>query len=417
MKSGDILLNVAIIDAELIGDKKHRFPNLASMKLSGYHKSLGDSVVLITDYRDLFSIYIELSKNELPNFDFVMLDNITKDNKKYVRYYKEQDIIFEKIFISKVFTGTLINENLLKLQNVEYGGTGFFYDKAKPLAYEIEHHMPDYHLYDKWIEEMISLGSRPKDFEYYTNYSIGFTTRGCFRKCQFCVNRNCSKVDFHSAIGEFLDPSRKYICLLDDNVLVYPGWKGIFTNLQATGKYFQYKQGMDERILDDEKAKMITKSKYKGDYIFAFDNISEKELIQSKLRLWRSHSSKTTKFYVFCGFDRNNKWDKDFWLQDIVDTFERVKILMRYGCLPYIMRFERYEDSPYRGMYINFARWCNQPSFFKKKSFREFCLMKNANGTSTITYMEEFEYLYPEVAKEYYDLKFESLNQYLTIKQ
>ena len=44
------------------------------------------------------------------------------------------DAILDAIlFISKVFTDTPLDENILKFDNVEYGGTGFFYDKAKPL--------------------------------------------------------------------------------------------------------------------------------------------------------------------------------------------------------------------------------------------------------------------------------------------
>ena len=46
-------MRVAIIDADLIGRKKHRFPNLACMKLSGYHKKLGDHVELLTDWQIL----------------------------------------------------------------------------------------------------------------------------------------------------------------------------------------------------------------------------------------------------------------------------------------------------------------------------------------------------------------------------
>ena len=34
--------------------------------------------------------------------------------------------------------------------NLEIGGTGFFWKDAPNLPYEIEHHMPDYHLYDGW---------------------------------------------------------------------------------------------------------------------------------------------------------------------------------------------------------------------------------------------------------------------------
>lgn len=40
---------VAIIDADLIGRKKHRFPNLVCMKLSGYWKEKDAHVELKTN--------------------------------------------------------------------------------------------------------------------------------------------------------------------------------------------------------------------------------------------------------------------------------------------------------------------------------------------------------------------------------
>lgn len=89
-------MKIGIIDADIIGRSKHRFPNLACMKISAYRKSLGDDVHLLTSYE-----YLE---------------------------------DFEKVFISKVFTNTEIDESILTLPNVEYGGTGFFYDKAPPLT-------------------------------------------------------------------------------------------------------------------------------------------------------------------------------------------------------------------------------------------------------------------------------------------
>ena len=46
---------IAVIDADLIGRKRHRFPNLVCMKLSGYHKSVGNEVLLKTDYESLES--------------------------------------------------------------------------------------------------------------------------------------------------------------------------------------------------------------------------------------------------------------------------------------------------------------------------------------------------------------------------
>lgn len=364
-------MKIAIIDADLIGRNKHRFPNLACMKLSGYYKGRRDDVALKTNYEGLDK--------------------------------------FDRVYLSKVFTDTEMPEGILEKGNVSYGGTGFFYDKAPKLPNEIEHHMPDYHLYDEWVNEQIESGKKRVDFKYYLDYSIGYTTRGCFRQCEFCVNRNYKKVDCHSPLSEFLDPSRKKICLLDDNILGSPHWREIFEELQSTGKPFQYKQGMDERLLTDEKCEVLFKSKYDGDYIFAFDNVADYDLIEKKLQLLRKYTAKIPKFYTFCGFDRNDKWDSEFWKQDLWDLWRRIELLIKYQCLPYIMRFNRYEESPYKGTYINLAAWCNQPSAFKKKSYREFVeyqQSRHEKECSETRYLKQIEEEMPELVERYFNMKF-----------
>jgi len=363
-------MKIAIIDADLIGRKKHRFPNLACMKISGYYKSQGAYVELKTDY-----------------------DNLST---------------FDKVFISKVFTDTPIDNSILSLPNVEYGGTGFYYDKAPKLPYEIEHQFPDYHLYDKWVQSKLDNGGKRIDFKYYLDYSIGFLTRGCFRQCSFCVNKNYKKVEQHSCLSEFFDPTRKKICLLDDNFLGHPQWKTMLSELQAINRPFQFNQGLDERILTPEKCEMLFKSKYDGDYIFAFDNVNDYELIKSKLKLLRQYTNTIPKFYVFCGYDRNDKWDIDFWQQDLWDLFKRIELLRQYHCLPYIMRFNRYEESPYRGIYITVARYCNQPNFFKKKSLREFVIAdqkRKINECASVKYLKQIERDMPNLAQQYFDAK------------
>ena len=361
------ILKVAIIDADLIGRDKHRFPNLVCMKLSGYYKELGAEVELKMDYENL----------------------------------SEHD----KVFISKVFTDTPIDEDILKLPNVEYGGTGFFYDKAPKLPDEVEHHMPDYHLYDEWVNEQISNGKRRNDFKEYLYYSIGFITRGCFRKCPFCVNQKYDRVFENSPLEEFYDPSRKKICLLDDNFLGCPNWKSLLQQLKDTGKPFKFKQGLDERILTDEKCEMLFSSKYDGQVTFAFDNIEDYELIEKKLQMIRRYTDKMMTFYVLCGFDGQSRYDNDFWQQDIFDMMKRIKLLMKYQCLPYIMRFNKYVESPYQGVYKTVGAWCNQPSFFKKKSLREFGIASGIDSARN-RYIVNFEKMYPEF-REYMDMKWQ----------
>ena len=360
-------MRVAVIDADLIGRKRHRFPNLACMKISGYHKAQGDSVSLRLTYDGLDA--------------------------------------FDRVYISRVFTDTPVPEDVLHLENVCYGGTGFYYDKAPRLPDAIEHQMPDYHLYDAWVQEQLERGGKTREFSYYTDYSIGFLTRGCFRKCEFCVNKNYDRVSEHSPLAEFYDPTRPKICLLDDNFFGSPHWKELLLELQEVGKPFRFKQGLDERLLTDEKCRMLFSSRYDGDFIFAFDNVADAALIESKIHLARKYTSAILRFYCCTGFDRNGKWDDAFWKQDIFDLLLRIQILMRNRCLPYVMRHERYKDSPWRGVYISIARWCNQPGFYKKNSLREFADI-NGKSSACYRYLDEFEQHFPEVSP-YFDMKFE----------
>ena len=323
---------IAIIDADLIGRKNHRFPNLCCMKISGWHKRLGDSVTLKTNYDDLQ--------------------------------------FFDKVYVAKVFTDTPtpsagLFDDPLDAPNVIKGGTGFYFDEAEPLSNEIEHAMPDYHLYDGVC-----------DFHTYTDYSIGFLTRGCFRHCPFCINRRSSKVVAHSPLKEFLDTSRKKICLLDDNFFGYDGWEDLLLELRATGKPFVFKQGLDVRLLDKKKAELLFSSRYDGDFIFAFDDPNDAPLIEEKIQLISRHIDlikKRVKFYVLCAFDRAGKYDENFWRRDIQSIFQRAELLKKHNCLPYLMRHKNYLCSPYRKLYIELARYCNQPHMFLKMSFEDFC--------------------------------------------
>lgn len=381
---------IGIIDADLLGRDKHRFPNLACEKISAYWKEQGASVKLLLSY-----------------------DNLKE---------------YDHIFISKVFTDTPVPKRIKESKKIHIGGTGFYFDKAPNLIDEIEHHMPDYTLYDEWIEQEVNIAKSKakinnetfnekkfrKQFREYKEYSIGFITRGCFRKCEFCVNKKYNHVFEHSPLNEFLDKKRKRICLLDDNFLGCPNWKNLLNQLIATGKPFKFKQGLDERILTREKAEMLFNAKYDGDFTFAFDNISDYKLIEEKLQLIHKFApKKSIKFYVLVGFESTDA-------KDIENAFIRIELLLRYGCLPYIMRFQNKNETPwkeskYRSLYVAIARWCNQPNIIKKMSFRQFCeanqaLKKNQEIIcSTLKAMRNYENEFPDIAKKYFDIRMEDI--------
>lgn len=381
---------IGIIDADLL-DNGTRHPNLVCMKLSAYYKRKNYKVYLLEDYSDLEKYHlIFISKV----FSFTNVPEIIYENNKCINRQKPE-------------------EGLKK--HIRIGGTGFYFENAVNLPDEIEHIMPDYSLYNNYINKKIENGEPAGRYRDYTDFSIGFATRGCFRKCDFCVNKKYNKVFKHSPISEFVDHSRPKIYLWDDNFMASSDFDSILDELIILGKPFQFRQGLDVRLMTESKAAKLATAKYYGDFIFAFDHIKDKDLITKKLKIWRKYSLKSTKLYVLTGYESQD-------IIDIENTFERIKILMEHGCIPYIMRYEEYKKSELKNMYIQLARWCNQPSFYKKKSFRQYCEAnenyhrKNTKNVSKncLCYqtMLDFENSYPEIAKKYFDLRFDELNMY-----
>lgn len=119
------------------------------------------------------------------------------------------------------------------------------------------------------------------------------------------------------------------------------------------------------------------------------------------------------RFYVLVGFESTD-------VQDIENTFKRIELLIKYKCIPYIMRYAGkdyapWKDSEYKGMYITLARWCNQVSLFKKLSIRQFAEKQQENSKTgklcaSMKYLIEFEEKHPEIAKKYFDLKYSDYN-------
>lgn len=325
-------MDIGIIDNDL--EFNSNYPNIALEKISSYHKSIGDNVELTL---------------------FKEIDPFTIFPKHY-----------DKIYVGKVFTKHNTPKWINDFNNVKIGGSGFFFDKAERLPYEIEHRMPDYNLYNSMLNTFV----RTDKHKYYTDYSIGFTTRGCIRRCGFCINKNEKSVYKHSELSEFVDDSRPFIMLFDDNIVASDNFNEIFEKLNSTGKRFVYKQGMDFRLLTKEKIQIIVNSNYFDVIHFAFDNVNDYNRIEDVFKLYKQVKNKRSGmfFYVLIGFDRKNRYDNDFFKQDLESLFIRMQLLFKYHAYPYIMMHENIKLNPYYKSITQLVNTINCPMYINNKN-------------------------------------------------
>ncbi len=313
MSSKKKTYKIGLVDADLLCNGT-RHPNLALLKLAGYFRDNG--FVRQTTHSDTKGVSTyELLTNKS---NFEQLHNL------------------DHIYVSCVFSFTLDDPPLLLTtlmsdkrlkRKVHMGGTGSyanlsvengfaekreedmhrlendvflskFENKSGTKGIDMRTQMPDYHLYDEFVSVMENVKSSAKYYKDYKEYSIGFLTRGCFRRCPFCVNKLERKAMPYSNLNDFLDQERDekgrlvrpYIYLWDDNFLASPYWEPLLDELIATGRPFQFRQGLDERLLaqnrrGEDMARKLANANYHGDFIFAFDNWFDRKLIEKALKM------------------------------------------------------------------------------------------------------------------------------------
>lgn len=379
---------VGLVDADLLnGGTRH--PNLLLLKLAGFFADNAIPFNLIINNDEDISkytiIYISKVFSFTPDPPFYVKAKETPNEKKFIVGGTGDYAIIKNIKEFKAARyrdmNQLENDKFLNSYPNKRGG-------QKRWGIDLRRQMPYYHLYDEYIQIKIKAGRRKTYFNDYLYYSIGFLTRGCIRHCPFCVNKLENKIYRYSELEWFLDQEldengklvRPYIYLWDDNFLAAPKdiWQPMLQSLIDSKRPFQFRQGLDERILAESEygediARMLSKCKYHGDFIFAFDNWCDRDKIIKALKIWKKYNSKRgTKFYLFCGYTLKEGEDDKLY-KDIKILFERIKILMQYGCFGYVMRHADYTNHDLSNIYVQIARWCNQPQFYRYMSFWEYC--------------------------------------------
>lgn len=297
----------------LLLDVDSKIPNLALMKLSQFFKLHDYSVDLIQLHRSYYPHRQKARWNSPTGYDLIAA--------------------------SAIFPGT--TEGLdFGTTPVIKGGTGF--DIQSKLPDYIENLKPDYSIYPD------------------NKISYGFISRGCLRSCSFCwVPKKEGYIRQVATISDIIQ--HKEVVFMDNNILALPNCEAILEELVDRQTLCSFNQGLDIRLVTPAISELLSRIKYKGEIIFAFDDWRLLAVVTEKLKLLRWRRPWRIKFFVYV--------HPSMPMESIMG---RLGWLKEQQCLPYLMRDIACWSSAYRSAYIDLAAWCNQPGFFKRMTFGEF---------------------------------------------
>lgn len=308
-------MKIGLIDLD-----RTNFPNLALMKLSAWHKAEGDEVIfnMPLDQADITYVACVFSKNEhkLPALKSPILGG-TGFNHLFLRHFRGLDSSFRP-----------------------------------ELLPEVEDEMPDYSLYN-------------------VNASYGFTSRGCIRRCPWCVvPQKEGKIKPWHSIYQFWDRKHRDIVLMDNNLLASPNWKETLMDLEKEKLRVDFNQGLDIRLVDDEKARYLSRLKYKKaqSLRFALDDVKLEKDFRRGMEILKKAGISLSSVMVYFLIGFNSSLEEDLYRLEVIRGYKATPFAMNYqevnGVKPPVRRGER--------QLREFARWVNLPhGFYKHIPFKE----------------------------------------------
>lgn len=306
-------------------DVDGKLPNLALMKISSFYKAAGEHV------------------------EFVQIGRS-----------------YEKIYASCLFTWN--RNKCIELLNTYgdrliLGGTGWdFIEIGGKLAEvshnvlpdEIERSNPDYDLYtvDMVYSKACKGGIATKESKYkkaktIVDMGVGFTSRGCIRNCGFCiVPKKEGALHKVAEIKDIINPKSNIITLYNSNLTSQDDCIDTLHEIRDRKLKVDLSQGIDVRLITDEKAKALSEVNHLRSLHYAWDLMEYEKQVTDGIKLLLQHVKAWRHMcFVLTGF--NTTFEEDMY---------RVIKLQELGIKPYIMKYNNRKDD----IRLNhFAGWVN----------------------------------------------------------
>jgi len=282
------------------------FPNLALMKLSAWHKSHGDEVE-----------------------------------------WWNPLLTYDRVYSSKVFTFT--PESPYLPENTVRGGTGYgIMDELPP---EIDAMFPDYSLYPK------------------CDHAIGFLTRGCIRKCPWCiVPKKEGRIRPYMSWREIKRPDSRDIVFMDNNVLACPWGLEQIEDMSGKNVRVDFNQGLDARLITDDVAKMLSRLKWIEFIRMSADTDAMLDVVITAIKRLQEYGVKPYRAFVYV------------LVQDIESAERRAIALRDIGAVPFAQPYRDFTSNAEPPTELkDLARWVNHKAVFKTvRTFSEYKARRGA---------------------------------------
>lgn len=299
-------MKIGLHDSEKEYLKRKTFPNYALMKISAYHKSIGDTVEWW---------------NPLEKYD--------------------------RVYSSKIFDFT--PENPYLPPDTIKGGTG--YDIHSVLPDEIENCFPDYSIYPE------------------CNYAIGYITRGCLNKCRWCiVPQKEGNIKPYRTWQELVRADSNKLVLMDNNILACEYGIRQLESLIDSGYQIDLNQGMDARLVTDKIAAILSKIKWIKYIRFSCDTTAQIKAIENAAELLLKYGVKPYKLFIYLlvTADVDNAAYRVEQLKKLrgITIYAQAERNERKGIIPNKLQLEFAQRYVYSGKYRKetWQEYCNKRS-------------------------------------------------------
>ena len=284
-------MRIGLIDVD-----GHNFPNLALMKLSAWHKSQGDSVEW---YEPMFSGHMDI------------------------------------VYMSKVFTFTPDYEWCVDADKIIKGGTGYkLYDNVLPG--EIESVYPDYSIYPQY------------------DYAVGFLTRGCIRKCPWCIVPK--KEGWIHAVNTWQNikrPDSRKILFMDNNVLACDHGRNQIAEMSGRNDIrIDFNQGLDARLIDKDMAKLLGNCKWNTFLRISCDTSQAFDKVKHTVELLGEHMNRK-KIFVYA------------LIEDVSEAHSRIVALDGLGVEVFAQPYRDFEGGGSRSKCEKVGKVVQHESYFQ----------------------------------------------------